>query len=152
LSRPSLKITRHVDAGQSDVFRFEVWSPFIGLYQQVASIDAGLRRLNELTQLIGQMWLQRHPKQDALIDVPDPAEDDGVQWAEFRVNATTFRSYDTRSFDRLGWIRAAGLNQAAKAISGTVGYSLPSAAVTSSLFADQPRQMASSSARDPVRV
>jgi hypothetical protein len=56
-----------------------VWNPFTGLYQQVDSIDIGLRRINELTRLICQMWLQRHPKQDTLIDVPDPARVDGVQ-------------------------------------------------------------------------
>lgn len=124
LSRPSLRITRHADRDRADAFTFEVWSPFAGVYQQVESIDIGLRRINELTGLIGQMWLQRHPKQDALIDVPDPPGGDAVQWAEFRVNATTFRSYDTRGFDRLGWARAAGLLQAAKAICGKVGYAL----------------------------
>ena len=125
LSRPSLKITRHADRDRADAFVFEVWSPFTGLHQRVESIDIGLRRINELTQLICQMWLQRHPKQDTLIDVPDPARIDGVEWAEFRVNATTYRSYDTRGFDRLGWMRAAGLAQAAKATCGKVGYALP---------------------------
>ncbi len=125
LSRPSLRITRHADRERADTFTFEVWNPFPGLYQQVDSIDIGLRRVNELTRLICQMWLQRHPKQDALVDVPDPGGNDGVEWAEFRVNATTFRSYDTRGFDRLGWMRAAGLLQAAKATCGKVGYALP---------------------------
>jgi hypothetical protein len=128
LSRPSLKITRRTDRESADAFTFEVWSPFTGLYQPVDSIDIGLRRVNELTQLICQMWLQRHPKQDTLIDVPDPVESNDAQWAEFRVNATTYRSYDTRGFDRLGWMRAAGLAQAAKATCGKVGYAMPSAA------------------------
>ncbi len=125
LSRASLKITRHADRDRSDAFIFEVWSPFTGRYQQVDSIDIGLRRIDELTGLICQMWLRRHPKQDALIDVPDPVGGDGVQWAEFRVNGTTFRSYDTRGFDRQGWMRAAGLLQAAKTTCGMVGYALP---------------------------
>lgn len=125
LSRPSLKITRHADADRADTFLFEVWSPFTGRYQEVDSIDIGLRRINELTGLISQMWLQRHPKQDALIDVPDPIGSDGVQWAEFRVNPTTFRSYDTRGFGRRGWMRATGLAQAAKTACGMVGYALP---------------------------
>lgn len=125
LSRPSLKITRHTDRDSADAFTFEVWSPFTGLYQTVDSIDIGLRRVNELTRLICQMWLQRHPKQDTLIDVPDPEGSNGAQWAEFRVNATTYRSYDTRGFDRLGWMRAAGLAQAAKATCGKVGYAVP---------------------------
>ncbi len=76
------------------------------------------------------MWLQRHPKQDALIDVPDPEPSDGVEWAEFRSNATTFRSFDTRGFDRLGWTRAAGLAEAAKTTCGKVGYVLPSGIVS----------------------
>ncbi len=130
LSRPALRITRHADRERTDRFTFEVWNPFTGLYQPVDSIDIGMRRINELTQLICQMWLQRHPKQDALIDVPDPGENDGAEWAEFRVNATTFRSYDTRGFDRLGWMRAAGLLQAAKATCGKVGYALPAMATS----------------------
>jgi hypothetical protein len=129
LSRPSLRITRHADRDRPDGFTFEVWSPFTGLYQQVESIDIGLRRVDELTRLIGQMWLQRHPKQDTLIDVPDPVRIEGVQWAEFRVNATTFRSYDTRGFDRMGWMRSTGLNQAAEVTCGKVGYALPASAV-----------------------
>ena len=130
LSRPSFRITRHADRERADTFVFEVWNPFTGLYQQVDSMDIGLRRVNELTQLICQMWLQRHPKQDALIDVPDAAGTEGEQWAEFRVNATTFRSYDTRGFDRLGWMRAAGLLQAAKATCGKVGYAVPALAAS----------------------
>jgi hypothetical protein len=131
LSRPSLKITRHTNRDSADAFTFEVWSPFTGVYQTVESIDIGLRRVNELTRLICQMWLQRHPKQDTLIDVPDPAGgSDDAQWAEFRVNATTYRSYDTRGFDRLGWMRAAGLAQAAKATCGKVGYAVPAVGVS----------------------
>jgi hypothetical protein len=125
LSRPSLRITRHADHEGTNSFVFEVWSPFVGQYQLVESIDIGLRRIDELTTLICQMWLQRHPKQATLFDVPDPQQNDGVEWAEFRINATTFRSYDTRGHDRLGWMRAAGLAQAAKAACGMVGYALP---------------------------
>jgi hypothetical protein len=125
LSRPSLRITRHADREGTNSFVFEVWSPFVGQYQLVESIDIGLRRIDELTTLICQMWLQRHPKQATLFDVPDPQQNDGVEWAEFRINATTFRSYDTRGHDRLGWMRAAGLAQAAKAACGMVGYALP---------------------------
>jgi hypothetical protein len=125
LSRPSLRITRHAEQDGTNRFVFEVWSPFLGQYQPVSSIDIGLQRIEELTQLICQMWLQRHPKQATLIDVPDPEPNDGIEWAEFRINATTFRSYDTRGFDRLGWMRAAGLAQAAKATCAKVGYAMP---------------------------
>jgi hypothetical protein len=130
LSRPALRITRHADQEGTNSFVFEVWSPFVGQYQLVESIDIGLQRIDELTRLICQMWLQRHPKQATLFDVPDPGQNDGVKWAEFRINATTFRSYDTRGFDRLGWMRAAGLAQAAKATCDKVGYALPAFAPT----------------------
>ena len=138
MSRPSLKITRHADRDPPDAFVFEVWNPFAGRYQQVASIDIGLRRIDELTHLICQMWVQRHPKRDTLIDVPDPAETEGIpesvpeglRWAEFRVNATTFRSYDMRGFDRLGWMRAAGLNHATTVTCGKVGYAAASFAAS----------------------
>jgi hypothetical protein len=125
LNRPSLKITRRATQDQPDDFIFEVWSPFTGLYQQVDSLESGLQRINELTRLISQMRVQRHPKQGELIDVPDSVAGDGEQWAEFRVSATTFRSYDTRGYDRLGWLPAAGLHEAAKATCGKVGCAMP---------------------------
>ncbi len=84
-----------------------------------------MRRVEELASLIGQMWLQRHPKQDALADVPDVDRTDDIQWAEFRINATRYRSYDTRRFDRPSWMRAAGLLQATEATCAKVGYALP---------------------------
>jgi hypothetical protein len=68
LHRPSLKITRHADPCQAGNFTFEVWSPFTGNYQVVASIEDGMRRVDQLADLIYQMWLQRHPTQDALAD------------------------------------------------------------------------------------
>ena len=80
---------------------------------------------SELAGLIGQMWLQRHPKQNVLADVPDVASTDGIQWAEFRISATTHRSYETRRFDRPGWMRATGLTQAAETTCAKVGYALP---------------------------
>jgi len=120
--RPSLKITRHADDTRENHFGFEVWSPFTGNYQPVASIEEGLRRVDELAGLICQMWVQRHPKQDTLADAPDAIGTGTVQWAEFRINATTFRSYDTRRFDRPTWMRAPGMAQAADAICSRVGY------------------------------
>src|SRR5271157_4631137 len=111
LRRPSLKITRLPEQDHANSFTFEVWSPFTGGYQPVDSVADGLRRVDEMAGLICQMWLQRHPKQDALADVPDVDRADHAQWAEFRINATTYRSYDTRRHDRPGWTRAAGMNQ-----------------------------------------
>ena len=115
LHRPSLRITRHADQVRAKGFTFEVWSPFTGNYQTVDSIEAGLHRVDQLAGLICQMWLQRHPKQDALADVPDTDGTDVAEWAEFRINATTYRSYDTRRHDRPGWTRATGLIQATEA-------------------------------------
>ena len=41
--------------------------------------------------------------------------------AELRINATTFRSYDTRSDDRPTWVRAAGIKEAVTTIRTKVG-------------------------------
>jgi hypothetical protein len=125
LNRPSLKITHRVDRRYVSQFVFEVWNPFVSEYQPIDSVEDGLRRVGELADLICRMWLQRHPKQDVLADVPDPVTTDGARWAEFRINATTFKSYDTRRDDRLAWARAAGLTQAAVTICARVGYAAP---------------------------
>ena len=125
LRRPSLKITRHADQARAGSFTFEVWSPFTANYQPVESIEAGLRRVDQLAGLICQMWLQRHPKQDVLADAPDADGTDTAEWAEFRINATTYRSYDTRRHDRPGWARATGLSQATETTCARVGYALP---------------------------
>ena len=71
------------------------------------------------------MWLARHPKRDALRDVPDMVETGGSHWAEFRINATIFRSYDTRDDDRPAWAKATGMIQAAATVCTKVGYVLP---------------------------
>jgi hypothetical protein len=124
LRRPSLRITRHRDKARTSSFTFEVWSPFTGVYQPVESMETGLRRVVELAGLICQMWLQRHPKQDALADAPDADGTDATEWAEFRINATTYRSYDTRRHDRPGWARATGLIHATETTCARVGYTL----------------------------
>ena len=41
-----------------------------------------------------------------LKDAPDPEPTERGEWAEFRINATTYRSYDTRRYDKPGWTRA----------------------------------------------
>ena len=107
-----------------------MWNPFAGAYQPADSAEDGLARLGELADLICRMWLQRHPKRDVLIDIPDAAASDGERWAEFRINATTFRSYDTRNDARPGWARAAGMTQAATTTCARVGYALSVATVS----------------------
>ncbi len=123
-ARPSLKITRHPDVAQQGDFSFEVWSPFTGSYQAVTSIEDGLRRVDQMAVLIRQMSMKHHPKRNALLDTPDA--DAGIPgpatWAEFRVNATSERSYDTRCFDRLLWVRAGGMKEAAAMTFARVGY------------------------------
>ena len=120
--RPSLKITRSGDQALGDRFCVEVWNPFVHGYQPVNSLDEGITRVGDLATLIGRMWLERHPKRDVLMDVPVASEFDGLRWAELRINATTFRSYDTRSNDYSVWTRAAGIKQAAAVICSKVGY------------------------------
>ena len=58
----------------------------------------------------------------------DTVETAGPRWAEFRINATTFRSYDTRSDDRPAWAKATDMKQAAATVCLKVGYMLESAA------------------------
>ena len=128
LCRPALKITRSGDQTKAVGFSVEVWNPFRHEYQPVNSVEEGIARVDDLANLIGRMWLERHPKRDALMDVPAAAEIDGPRWAELRINATTFRSYDTRSDDRLTWAKAAGMKQAAAAICIKVGYMLQNTA------------------------
>ena len=99
--------------------------PILSEYQPADSVEDGLRRVGELADLICRMWLERHPKQDVLADVPDPATTEGTRWAEFRINATTFKSYDTRNDERPAWARAAGMTQAAATICTRVGYAVP---------------------------
>jgi hypothetical protein len=102
LHRPSLRITRLADNERVRSFTFEVWSPFTGNYQVVESIEAAMRRVDQLAKLICQMWLQRHPKQDALMDAPD-----------------------AEAPDRPGWTRASSLIQATETTCIRVGCALP---------------------------
>ena len=122
LCRPSLKITRTDDSPEADRFCVEVWNPFVHKYEPVDSVDVGVSRVGDLANLIGRMWLQRHPKWDVLMDVPVAAKVDGLRWAELRINATTFRTYDTRSDDRPTWAKAASMKLAAATICSKLGY------------------------------
>ena len=124
LCRPSLKITRQGDQKHATVFIVEVWNPFVSTYQRVNSVEDGMARVDELANLICRMWEQRHPKRDALVDVPDPPVTVGQRWAEFRINASTSKSYDTRCDDRPAWARAGGMTQAVAATCNLVGYAL----------------------------
>lgn len=124
-SRPSLKITRRADEQWASGLTFEVWSPFVASYQPVASVEAGLRRIEQLARLICQMRLRDHHKQDQLADVPDADQSNSSQWAELRVSATTHHSYDTRRGNRPHWVRAIGVLQAVEATCTSVGCALP---------------------------
>jgi hypothetical protein len=124
LCRPSLKITRSGGHAEANRFCVEVWNPFVHKYQPVNSVEEGVTRVGDLANLISRMWVARHPKRDVLIDVPVAGETDGLHWAELRINATTFRSYDTRSDDRPIWAKSEGLKQAAATICSKLGYAL----------------------------
>ncbi len=67
---PTLRITRHGNAGVAGDFAFDVWNPFTGRYQPAVSLPEGLRRVDELASLIGQMHARKHPRQAALTDAP----------------------------------------------------------------------------------
>ena len=125
LSRPSLKITRQGSPSEADAFVIEVWNPFTGSYQLAATVEHAMRRVEELADLIYQMRLRRHPKQHVLADAPDVNRTDELQWAEFRINASTYRSYDTRRFDRPSWMRETSLAHAAKITCTKVGCAVP---------------------------
>lgn len=123
LSRPSLKITRSTAKETDERFAFDVWSPFTGRYQAVTSLDDGLRRIEQLAGLIHEMWARKHPRQEDLMDTPQLGDADGGLWAEFRVNATTLRSYDTRRSGREMWMRAnGGKESVTEMICVSVGY------------------------------
>ena len=109
LCRPSLKITRQRKPGEPDAFVIEIWNPFTGSYQLADTVESAIERVEGLAGLIDQMQLRRHPKWNLLADTPDVTGVDEREWAEFRINAATLRSYDTRRFGRPSWRRETGL-------------------------------------------
>ena len=123
LGRPSLRITRQRSSAEANAYVVEVWNPFVGSYQLADTVNHAIRRVEELACLICQMRVRRHPKRNALADPPDVNRTDNLQWAEFRVNAATYRSYDTRRFDRPTWRRETGLTDATHITCEKVGYS-----------------------------
>jgi hypothetical protein len=127
LGRPSLKITRQQCLSEADAFVVEVWNPFTGSYQLADTVKHAILRVEELASLIYQMRLRRHPKRNVLTDAPDVNGSSGLRWAEFRINAATYPSYDTRHFDRPIWIRETDLAHAAKITCTEVGCATPTA-------------------------
>jgi hypothetical protein len=117
-----LKISRQHDQEQASSFIFEVWNPFAGINQRVSTMEDGLRRVRALANLIFQMGLRKHPKQALLVNVPDVDGQDGGLWAEFRVNPTLFRSYDTRHRGQPAWAHSTGIHQATMTTCDKSGY------------------------------
>jgi len=97
------------------VFIVEVWNLSLGLISESTRSRIEWHASDGLANLIYRMWEQRHPKRDALVDVPDPPVIVGQRWAEFRINASTSKSYDTRCDDRPARARAGGMTQAVAA-------------------------------------
>lgn len=101
-----------------------MWNPFRAEYQPASSLEDGVTRVSELADLISRMWLG-DTQAGCLAGCPDVVETGGSHWAEFRINATTFRGYDTRYADRPTWAKATGMMQAAATVCTKVGYVLP---------------------------
>ena len=99
--------------------------PFTGSYQLADTVQHAMRRVEELASLIYQMRLRRHPKRNVLADAPDVNWSADLQWAEFRINAATYPSYDTRHFDRPSWMRETDLAHAVKITCTKVGCAMP---------------------------
>jgi len=121
VSRPSLRITRHDDRDAPRDVSFEVWNPITARYEPMASLDAGLFRLDVLAELMWLMWLHNDPAKASLKDAPDPAEDDDSKWAELRISAQANRVYESRNFDQHGWRQVMGRTVAIQTISNEVG-------------------------------
>lgn len=119
---PSLRITRHDAEDGTQSFDIEVWSPFTGSYQPVHSAEEGIRRFEEMADLIGQMRIRKHPKCEDLVDVPFAEGAAHGPFAEFRVTVAATRSYDTRQSGHPGWVRALGMVQAAQTTYAEVGF------------------------------
>ncbi|HUA77289.1 MAG TPA: hypothetical protein VMA86_06430 [Acetobacteraceae bacterium] len=134
-ARPTLRITRHGVDGAVANFAFTVWNPFTGRYQSASSLLDGLRRLDALASLIGQMHARKHPREAALTDAPDanmqsPAYVFTDEWAELRVNPADHPTYDTRRAGQPTWTRSnGGKIHAAETVCKSVGYA-PSSART----------------------
>ena len=124
-SRPSLRITRDDATDGNNHFAFKVWSPFTGRYDDVASLADGMRRIEQLADLIHLMWLRRHPRQARLLDTPPASYAEAGTWAEFRVNPDEVRSYEIRRSGRDTWVRALGsADDVAAEICRSVGYAM----------------------------
>jgi hypothetical protein len=91
----------------------------------MASLGAGLFRLDVLAELMWLMWLHNDPAQASLKDAPHPAEDDDTEWAELRVNAQADRVYETRTFYQHGWTTAMSRSAAVQRTCNEVGYDPP---------------------------
>jgi len=107
------------------VFIVEVWNLSLGLISESTRSRIEWHASDGLAKLIYRMWEQRHPKREALVDVPDPPATVGQRWEELRINASTSKSYDTRYDDRPAWVRAGGMTRAIEATCTRVGYALP---------------------------
>ncbi len=123
MSQPSLRIT-HFDANPPPGdYVFDVWNPLENRYENAASFEAGMERVQRLAQAVREMWVSKDDALGGLNSPPPPVP--GSEFAEFRVTAQAQRSYDIRSFDSPEWSHFRGyISQAAERISGEVGFVL----------------------------
>lgn len=88
----------------------------------MASLGDGLDRVTALAEQIRFMWVQQDPARSTLTDLPDPADDDATEWAEFRVSFQANTVYETRNFDQPDWKKAMTRNSAIDTTCNEVGY------------------------------
>ena len=124
MSRPSLKITRQ-DGRELSEFSSEVWNPVTRSYEPMASLGDALDRVTALAERVRVMWVQQDPARSTLTDPPDPADDDGTEWAEFRVSFQANTVYETRNFDQTDWKKAMSRTAAIEITCNEVGYVPP---------------------------
>jgi hypothetical protein len=122
VSRPSLKLTRYDDRQPPGDVGFAVWNPIMASYEPMASLHAGLSRMDELAAQVWVIWVQENPARALLKDAPDPDEGDDSEWAEIRVSSQAKRVYETRTFDQHEWQKAVTRSAAVETICNEVGY------------------------------
>ncbi len=128
MSQPSLRITHFETREPPRDYVFDVWNPMSGAYENVATFEDGMDRVQHLAHAVREMWVSQDSGLAALNGPPDPTSD--AEFAEFRITAQAQRSYDIRSFDSPQWTHFRGyISQAAERISGEVGFVLAPALV-----------------------
>lgn len=130
MSQPSLKITHYEKRQPPADFVFEVWNPAEARYEQLASLEDAMERVQRLAQTVRELWVSKDETLAAMASPPPGTAN--TEFAELRITAQAQRHYDIRSFDSPEWTHFRGyISQAAERICGEVGYVLAPALVPS---------------------